>query len=117
MVVQGNGKDVKKFIKENFRTNKYNHSEEKVIYLYELDFEQFDPTPIDEKTGEKTGEKIVEKVEKKYTEPLKRKKWLKIFTVQMEKANAEQTIALTICSQLNLQNIHTQFRHICWVHY
>ena len=52
MIVQGNGKDVKKFIKENFRTNKYNRSEEKVMYLYELDFEQFDPTPIDEKTGE-----------------------------------------------------------------
>ena len=50
MVVQGNGKDVKKFIKENFRSNVY--GEKKDIVLYELDFEQFDPTPIDEKTGE-----------------------------------------------------------------
>lgn len=50
MIVQGNGKDVKTFIKENFRSNIYGEKKDNV--LYELDFEQFDPTPIDEKTGE-----------------------------------------------------------------
>lgn len=44
MIVTGKGKDVKQFIVENFRTNKYNDN----VFIYELDFEQFDPTPLDE---------------------------------------------------------------------
>ena len=47
MVVQGKGKDVKQFILENFKINKnpYNKDDE---YAYILDFEQFDPTPLNE---------------------------------------------------------------------
>ena len=49
MIVKGNGKDVKTFIKENFRSNAYGENKDKIIY--ELDFEQFDPTPLDENGG------------------------------------------------------------------
>lgn len=47
IVIQGKGKDVKQFILDNFKLNKnpYNKDDE---YKYILDFEQFDPTPLDE---------------------------------------------------------------------
>ena len=45
--VIGKGKHVKKFIKENFKTHKFENE-----FEYILDFEQFNPTPIDEETGE-----------------------------------------------------------------
>jgi hypothetical protein len=47
MIVKGNGHMVKKFIKENFRNNEYNCNNN-TEYIYVLDFEQFDPTPLDE---------------------------------------------------------------------
>lgn len=45
--VKGKGFVVKHFIQENFKTNKYDDE-----FKYELDFEKFNPTPIDDKTGE-----------------------------------------------------------------
>lgn len=47
MVVQGKGKDVKQFILENFMVNKNPYSKDDE-YAYILDFEKFDPTPLNE---------------------------------------------------------------------
>lgn len=52
IIVEGNGKNVKQFIQENFKTNKYPYKEDSNEYAYILDFEQFCPTPLDEETGE-----------------------------------------------------------------
>lgn len=43
--VEGKGNVVKHFILENFRTNSYNDG---LVKVYELDFEKYDPTPIDD---------------------------------------------------------------------
>ena len=48
IIVNGKGKDVKQFIQENFRTNKYPYKEDSNEYAYILDFEQFCPTPLDD---------------------------------------------------------------------
>lgn len=47
MIVQGKGKDVKQFILENFMVNKNPYSKDDE-YAYILDFEKFDPTPLNE---------------------------------------------------------------------
>ena len=49
IIVQGKGKVVKQFIQENFKTNKYPYKDNSNEYAYILDFEQFCPTPLDEK--------------------------------------------------------------------
>lgn len=47
MIVQGKGKDVKQFILDNFMVNKNPYSKDDE-YAYILDFEKFDPTPLNE---------------------------------------------------------------------
>lgn len=48
LIVKGKPEVVKQFILENFRTNKYPYKENSNEYAYILDFEQFDPTPLND---------------------------------------------------------------------
>lgn len=54
LTVNGKGGAVKQFIQENFRSPKVKNGEYagRALDDYVLDFEQFDPTPIDEKTND-----------------------------------------------------------------
>jgi hypothetical protein len=48
ITVKGQGKYVKEFIQDNFKTNKNPYDSNSKEYDYILDFEQFDPTPLDD---------------------------------------------------------------------